>query len=439
MQKGGTIAQADALASRWSQRSEGARDLAVADNRGINFDYADVPNITEWLRRSQVMPFVTWTSKALPVYAAMLIQHPQYIWAIDQLNDLSEDDIQEAGLTERWAGLARQGMLGSMVADLALGKNGSMLAQPWKLIFPYADLGVREPNEDDTLIDQLLTVLQPLGLTPGPVVTMPLEAVGAISDRPFGLFRPSSYIEAVGGAIEGRPVDFEAPSTALQRASRAALGANDQESVSGLHPAVEWAIRNRIAEIAFEETGGPAKGQYLVAMDDPTSGIWRRAAAEIARERGVQTALGSLAPIRPKFLSQTEERIRARQQAQGVAPPQLAEVEAAPVTPEERVVAERSLKKGPLRRGETLDDRVRYLRTQALRTAAAKKDPVTDAFRYTSGSEGTSRSRGFQALAEFRKSIRGLPFPEQQRLLGEFYDTRPDLMEAQLTQTASRG
>jgi hypothetical protein len=440
LKKGGTTGQADALSSGWWQDSDDlAIAPAVADNTGINFDYSDVPNITEWLRRSQVMPFVTWTSKALPVYAAILMQHPQYIWAIDQLNDLSEEDIQEAGLTERWAGLARQGMLGSMVADLALGKNGSMLAQPWKLIFPYADLGVREPNEDDTLIDQLMTVLQPLGLTPGPAVTMPLEAVGAISDRPFGLFRPSSYIEAVGGAIEGRPIDFEAPSTALQRASRAALGAEDQESVSGLHPAVEWAIRNRIAEIAFEETGGPAKGQYLVAMDDPTSGIWRRAAAEIARERGVQTAIGSLAPIRPKFLSQTEERIRAREQAQGVAPPQLSAVRERPVTAEERLIAERGLKKAPLRRDETLDDRVRYLRTQALRTVANKADPATEAFRYTSGSEGTSRSRGFKALAEYRKQIKGLPYAEQQRLLGEFFDLRPDLTEAALTSAASRG
>ena len=140
IQKGGTVAQADAISSDWWRISdEMAIRPAEAVNRDVNFDYSDVPNITEWLRRSQVMPFVTWTSKALPVYAAILMQHPQYIWAIDQLNDLSEEDIQEAGLTERWAGLARQGMLGSMVADLALGKNGSMLAQPWKLIFPYAD------------------------------------------------------------------------------------------------------------------------------------------------------------------------------------------------------------------------------------------------------------------------------------------------------------
>lgn len=394
----------------------------------INFDYSDVNRGVAWLRGSGVMPFVTWQTKALPKYTMILLQHPGLLAGIDELNTLSEADIEEAGLTGRFARMARLGRLGDFMAASLLGRdNGTIAAGILGIAFPYADVG-RETTtpEDANPLQRALSAGQQFGFGPSPLVTFPLQATGLTGEVPASIFRTSPYLAAAMMGLTGVEANPEQLTQNLMRAARGATGAEVTPSVTG-DPLKDRAIRQRIAEMAVEQTGKSPAGVYRAAMDDPKSPIWRAAQASVERQRAGQAVAGALIPTRTAFLSNVEADVRARQLAQGVNPAQVRDIRAQPVTEQERVVAINDIKRRPLREDETLLERIQSMRLASRYQAAERADPLTMALNRLGGSERDTLGRQMDEFIPFSRRVSRMPPKRRAEVMNAYLADKPVL------------
>jgi hypothetical protein len=424
LQHGATAEQAARLRSRWDQHAYAAENVGIRRSNDIHFDYSDVNRLTAGLRESSVAPFLTWQTKALPKYATMLLQNPKFLVAIDGLNNLSEEDVEAGGLTSRFARLVGMGVLGDVLAEQVLGQAGTVRGNPLSALFPYADVGREGTLPDDANpVQRGLAALQPLGLGPGPLVTLPLMAAGATSELPIDLFRTSGYLRALSTQLTGREADPELMTKRLMGAARQATGAGAEPTVTGDFLR-DRAIRQRIAEIAVQETGKPPAGPYLLAMDDPASQIWLRARAQVDRQRmGEQAGTQAWIPFRTKFLSDTEAEIRRIREQTGVGPTESAERRAMPATAAELAQAELETRKKPLKPGETLEERVGTSRWIAAENAAAGINPLAQSLNSLGGDQALSRQ--FPEYLALQRRIKHMPPKRRGQMLAEFLGPRP--------------
>jgi hypothetical protein len=391
---------AQELAVAWAGKLRGAQQSALATNNAINYDYSDVSELTEKLRRTGVFPFITWAAKTAPRVLQWFVQDPRYLLAIQALNEASEQDIAEAGLSPKFARLARMGGLGDALAETVLGRpDATLLGQPWFMVNPYAEVGrpARAPA-DAGVVERALDFAGQFGAGLGPTATLAARLTGQVSDPGFGVFRTSPLLEQATYAATGTPVDIEAPVKRLTRGVRGLFGVEEGEPLTG-SPTKDYYVRQRIAELALERTGRPPAGVYLAAMDDPTSAIWREALASVNRQMAGQTVLAATVPFRTRALTEGEERVAEARRAAGLAPSQVAGVPT-----EER----------------------------AARWRAAEANPATAAAAAFSDLAGEGRgaiARQLQEWGEIRRQTQRLPTAERTRRRNEFLEQRPALRE----------
>jgi hypothetical protein len=296
--------------------------LGLADNVGldktnaINFDYSDVSKLTQSLRDTGMFPFITFSVKAAPLMATILVQDPRWIMAIDRLNNLSEEDVREGGLSTGYERMARLGQLGDFLAQHLLGRpDATMLAQPWSLVMPYAEAGSSVSGSGP--IDKALDFGRSIGLSPGPLPTLALQASGLSDYMDQGLFRTTPYLESLTGIASGQPQNIERGLSQVVRGARRAMGQEDPSTLTG-SAFKDIAVQQRIAEMALEATGKPPAGVWKEALNDPTSEIYKAALAQVERQIGGQTLVSSIVPFKTRALSDTGARVAAARKAQGV-------------------------------------------------------------------------------------------------------------------------
>ena len=322
---------AEDWAGEWARRLKVGQDAGIAADNVVNFDYSDTSRLTEFLRRSGIFPFITFPIKALPQVATWMIQDPRLFIAWDRLNNLSEDDIAEAGLNPKFARLARMGTLGDEMAALMLGRpDATLMGQPWSMLIPYAEVGrPPRPAYGETTqqpLEQLLDTAGTFGASLGPVPTLLGRLSGTTPDLGGSLLRTSPYAEALSAGMDpgsgGAAIDPELPIKQGIAAIRGAVTGERTTSLTGL-PTKDRYIRQAIAEEALAKTGKPPTGDYKAAMDDPSSAIWKRAQRQVERQMAGQTVLSATLPFRTRALTQAEERVAASQRAEGYTPAEL--------------------------------------------------------------------------------------------------------------------
>ena len=168
------------------------------------------------------------------------------------------------------------------------------------VILSIADqLGYRYTPDDAPLMERLQTEASRFGLGLAPWAEIPLGLVGVFGDEwtPPRILRHSRLLYGLTG------IDVEAP---LQMVSAA-----NREAVTGSQY-LDNQIKRRILEMSIEETGRAAHPDYVAALSDPTSPIWKRAQEQIQRRVLGQEILGMTVPMRLPFLPETEELIRSQ-------------------------------------------------------------------------------------------------------------------------------
>jgi hypothetical protein len=157
-----------------------------------------------------IFPFGTWSIKTAPRVLHWLLQDPRLLIAIDRLNHVTEDDIQESGLSPSYSRLLSMGPLGDMIAEQLLGRpDVSMMGQPWAMFMPYTELGrpSRTP-EDASLIEKALDVGGTFGASLGPLASLAARVTGQTSEFGGSVARTSPYERGAGH--HRQPVDRRA-------------------------------------------------------------------------------------------------------------------------------------------------------------------------------------------------------------------------------------
>lgn len=298
------------LARGFSQKWAGILDESNREGvrlaNEINFDYGKETQLDAALRK--LFAFHFWAVRNVPFYAVHLAENPGLAMALWRWNQLSREETEEKGLTGRFAGMVSTGKLGfgDVLGEALFGRDGQVFFNPALYVSIMGQLRPPRTGEDDPWLRQALAAGQNFGLSPIPQVSMGLQATrnldptgqGLLGDNPAGnVFRASSLISALAGAAQGQPVDIEAPL---------------KNVVGGSMDFNRYYILKRIAEKSVEETGQPNHPDYLAAMTNPSSPIYRQAAADVARDNLVTQTSGFMG-VPLKFLPETEARVRAEQ------------------------------------------------------------------------------------------------------------------------------
>jgi hypothetical protein len=324
---------AASLGGQWDAIIREGEAAGMGLSNQIHGDYGDVNVMTEWLRGTGVFPFMTFAVKQAPNMLTWLIQDPRLVIAIDRLNNLSEQEISEAGLPPKFERLASTGILGDAIAGFMMGRpDATLMANVAGLINPYAEIGrgvnqvAPAPDRRPAGLQQASDVLSGLGLGLGPVPSLAGRVTGLLEDFGGPQLRTSSYIEALSGAGGGPQVNPEQVPIEIIRALRGGITGERQDTLTG-SSTKDYAVRQRIAEMAYEKTGKPpsqARGDWLEAMDDPSSPIWKQALRQVERQRAGQTLVSSTLPFRTKLLSDTERTVTEARTRAGTSAAQLA-------------------------------------------------------------------------------------------------------------------
>jgi hypothetical protein len=324
---------AQRIGGLWDGAIRQGENAGMALANRIHGDYGDVSNLTEFLRRSGMFPFMTWGVKMMPQVATWLIQDPRLLIAIDRLNNLTEAELDEAGLPSRYDRLGRTGQLGDAVAEFLLGRpDATIMANVAGIVNPYSEMGrltsQREPpapGYQRPPLQKTVDDLSAFGLGLGPVPQLIGRATGLTEDYGSPIFRLSSYAEALSGIGGGRQINPEQLDINIIRSMREGVTGKKQPTLTG-SPTLDYAVRQRIAETAYEKTGKAPAGDYKKAMDDPKSAIWRAALRQVEQQRSAQMALGAVVPFRTKFLNETEEAVAQAKRRAGVRSEDLAKL-----------------------------------------------------------------------------------------------------------------
>lgn len=415
--------EANQLAGQWSGLIRSSEQAGEALSTKINFDYEDVPNITEWLRSSGVMPFVTWQTKALPIFAGILLSNPRYFVLVDEYRRATEADRQARGLTGRVQD-RMEVPLTDPISDALFGRPGSAFLNPLAALIPIMDAlpGDRE-SYAQTGQDRLLEVARQFGLGISPLVQYPLSAAGVLEEQPGNIVRTTAYAEAATG------VNPEAPLKEAQRRVRRAVGAETSRPITD-SPSRDAAIRNRIDEM-FAEEGytGPTSGAYLAAKDNPDSEIWQLAKEDVDRERTSRTLIGAALPVRPSFVSRTEQDIRAAKVRAGTTGDQIQALLQTPPTGEELNAADRALRQAGEREitPEMRAEQAVKMRLSARFQAGEKSQPLSPLLTNNASTQDDREARAWAKYNEFSKRVKRMRGNAKSAATKRFMQQNPDV------------
>jgi len=297
--KGATPDQVAVVQAAWQRAIDEASARGEDLAKKLFFDYGDERNIERWIGIRGWAPFHFWATRNIPFYLETLGQHPWILRAWESYLDASRDWQEQRGLSPRFSQtlpLFRSGFF-----EFLFGP-GTFYANPLVILSVADQLGYRYTPEDAPLLERLQTEASRFGLGLAPWAEIPLGLLGAFGEdwAPPRLLRHSRLLAGLTG------IDVEYP---LQQISQA-----NRESITG-SSYLDSLIKRRILEMSLEETGRAAHPDYVAALNDPESPIWKRAESEVRRRMLGQEILGMTVPTRMPFLGDTEALIR-QQRAQ---------------------------------------------------------------------------------------------------------------------------
>jgi hypothetical protein len=298
----------------WADRMDDASQQGLKLAHKAHFDYQNLNNLEQFARG--VMPFSTWSLKALPFYARHLAARPGLAVGIKDFNEFSDDYKREHGLTDRFTGGAPFGA-GDVLFSALMGRPVTPFFNPLRAITPFGDVGrtAQTAESDEGALSKPLALLE--GVMPGinPLAKTALRATGLLGNAaPQGFIGRTAPIEALTG------INLNLPQEQLERTLREKIGGQEPLSYRDV------AIDKRIDELAVQAgTTTRAKGvaavPYQQAKASHKGPIYEQAKTEVARESSVRAlagaAVGSLAP--QAILSEEEGRIREARSARAYA------------------------------------------------------------------------------------------------------------------------
>jgi N12 class adenine-specific DNA methylase len=291
---------ADKAAKDWANVARTGDDIGVTFAGHIQFDYK-YTKADEFLKA--FVPFHFYATRNLPWYAEHMAQHPIIANAIIQINNASENERQDMGLTGRFLGMfVLKGGLGDIASEFVGGRKGGLGIDPLAATISVVQQ-TRDPADwaGENTLSKAMNYAQQVGISPYPAYQAIAQASGITGSKPGPSAIPmANYLRNLPG---GAGIDLEKP---LRE-----LGAKVQGKATGAEIEPEALnkskIRTRIAEMATE-AGTP--GAYDAEMDNPNGAIWTQAAKDVARENEGTSALSFAVPTRAKFVSNTEQQVR---------------------------------------------------------------------------------------------------------------------------------
>jgi hypothetical protein len=238
-----------------------------------------------------------------------------------------DDHRREQGLTGKVAGAGHVGIADAFWSDV-LGYDMMAYYNPLKSMFPWANTaGAAEARPDENPYETYLRLSELVGLpTPTPIFQAGMRMVGAQGDAPpQNLVRNAGVLQGIGAALgvnRGKGIDIGTSLGAGERRLREAFG---QEVAD---PAVTGAM-NRVNELYLGTHGkpisqaGPEGMPFIEAAALQQGPVWDVAQRQLAKERGLRSALGwTFSPLSPQALVTSEEaQIRlAREHNKVLAP-----------------------------------------------------------------------------------------------------------------------
>ncbi|RJQ55632.1 MAG: hypothetical protein C4521_01835 [Actinobacteria bacterium] len=297
------------LVGRWRELQDEAVQEGINLANHINFDYGTPMNLEVWLRNWT--PFTTWALRVLPFFGQHALQHPIMLETIMKLNQAGENE--ELGLTDRFKQFVPAGKLGDALLSALTGRDMEMMVNPLRPFPAPTGLGKLPDRPMQSSAENLVEFMQALGLGPGPWAEAALQVMsaaqeGATGQRGFYGNRPTpSFMGNVSRILPRHVFDPELlPRTTVETLRR----------MAGQEPfdIVDYQVRRRLAEMSVEQTGRPRHNEYLWAMTNKSSPLYKQALKDVSVERTLMSLLSFLAPISAKGLSSTEREVRNVQQ-----------------------------------------------------------------------------------------------------------------------------
>jgi hypothetical protein len=155
------------------------------------------------------------------------------------------------------------------------------------------------------------------GLSFGPWISIPLTIVGAYGEvEPGNVLRLTGLANAGLSQLAGTPIDIEGPIKGAARAAQKRPAPTSEATLGGMpfggSEATDYAIAKKLAELSIERTGRPNHPDYVAAMANPASPLYREAQGLVRTDYARQQALGFVSPVPIRNLPPTEEAIRSR-------------------------------------------------------------------------------------------------------------------------------
>jgi hypothetical protein len=308
LKNGVELERAQGVGKFWADKLDDASQGGLALANKIHFDYQDLTNAEQFIR--SVMPFSTWSMKALPYFARHLAQRPGLMLAIQELNETTDAYKKEHGLTDRFTGGLPIGA-GDALFSALLGRSVSPHFNLLRAVTPFGDVGrsmaqMDAPEDEDAgVLTRPLAAIE--SVLPGfnPLLTTAARSAGLLGNAaPRGLIGRTGPLEALTG------INLNLPQEQLERTLRAAVG---QEPLDYRATAIDKRI-DELAVAAETTTRGkgPAAAAFQRAKVERKGEIYEQAKREVERESGVRALagglVGSLAP--QAILPEEEARIR---------------------------------------------------------------------------------------------------------------------------------
>lgn len=419
----------------WAAVLKEVSDGAITYSNKTNFDYLKTTNLEEFLRNFVWFP--TWPVRFAPLFAEMIAEHPSYLWSIQKFNDMSERVNKQADRPAGMAGYLGGAGVGTLLSNTLWGRAGYLGLNLSRAVAGQVEaLGDLDEGVGSTPQEKALNVVKNFGLGLKPQLQIPLEILGIASESPFEVMRSNPMKAAIAhAALEGInaftpdwigdvPTNVgtaEAPlfeaRHMLRRALSPVTGAKTSEpSITGSETKDQM-IRRRIVELAYEDNGERPQGPYQQALSNPGASreaqqVWEYARRDVEHVIATQTILNNTLPARARYISQTEQELRAKsnrawEERQAIRSELTQRQAAGQLTPKEAADIERR-------------------ENELVRRA----NPLADALYNVSGGSIDTEQRATAEYRTFTNSIRHLPAITQRIMIRKFLAERPDLARA---------
>ncbi len=300
----------------------------------VHFDYQHLSNFEQFMR--EFTPFSTWAIKSLPFFAQHLTQKPLLLVSVLQAEQAMERERKEGGLPGRFAGSAHAGF-GDWFWSKLLGHDVLGFYNPIRGLLPFSDtLRNVQEKPDAGPFEQFTSALQALGLPqPSPFLMTGARVAGLMGDAPAqSMVRVGPAIQGVTAALgvnRGRGIDLGAAQESAERNLRRA-GAGSVTGPQDVANPAELSTMHRIDELYMRQYGKPisaSPGQealpFMLAKVERSGPIWDAAAAEVAKDRGLRSAVGFIYnPAAPQAVLTPEEEAIRYSRTQNILSPKLA-------------------------------------------------------------------------------------------------------------------